>query len=71
MAVQRGSIVVVPLVGRPTLGVVWGTPTDNFAHNRLKDIDYAFDCPPLSEETSRSPSWRKAQNFPVSQSPYR
>jgi primosomal protein N' (replication factor Y) len=35
MSVQRGSIVVVPLVGRPTLGVVWGMPTDNFAHNRL------------------------------------
>jgi primosomal protein N' (replication factor Y) len=57
MAVQRGSIVVVPLVGRPTLGVVWGMPTDNFAHNRLKDIEYAFDCPPLSEELLQTVEW--------------
>ena len=48
--VVRGSIVAVPLVGRPTLGVVWGVPKDNFAHNRLKDILHAYDTPPLSEE---------------------
>jgi primosomal protein N' (replication factor Y) (superfamily II helicase) len=57
MAVTRGSIVVVPLVGRPTLGVVWGRPTDNFAHNRLKDIEIAFDCPPLSEELLQTTEW--------------
>jgi primosomal protein N' (replication factor Y) (superfamily II helicase) len=38
----------VPLVGRPTLGVVWGPPRDNFAHNRLKDIAHVYDTPPLS-----------------------
>ena len=38
MAVERGSIVVVPLGPRPTLGVVWGPPRDMVAHNRLKDI---------------------------------
>ncbi len=46
--VERGSIVAVPLVGRLTLGVVWGEPKDNFAHNRLKDIAIVYDVPPLS-----------------------
>ena len=31
MRVERGSIVAVPLVGRPTLGVVWGVPKGNYA----------------------------------------
>ena len=57
MVVRRGSIVAVPLVGRPTLGVVWGAPTDNFAHNRLKDIERAYDVPPLSEELMRLIDW--------------
>ena len=52
MAVTRGSIVAVPLVGRLTLGVVWGAPTDNFAHNRLKDIEIVYDVPPLSRRTA-------------------
>ena len=45
MTVVRGSIVAVPLVGRLTLGVVWGEPKDNFAHNRLKDIEVIYDVP--------------------------
>ena len=69
MPVQRGSIVAVPLVGRLTLGVVWGAPKDNFAHNRLKDIATVYDVPPLSRRTaedrrlgrratrSRRPAW--------------
>ena len=57
MAVERGSIVVVPLGPRPTLGVVWGEPKDNFAHNRLKDILEAFDVPPLSEELLKTVDW--------------
>jgi primosomal protein N' (replication factor Y) len=57
MHVTRGSIVAVPLVGRPTLGVVWGVPKDNFAHNRLKDIEYAYDVPPLSDELLRTVEW--------------
>ena len=43
MQVGRGSIVAVPLIGRTTLGVVWGVPQDNFAHNRLKDIERVFE----------------------------
>jgi primosomal protein N' (replication factor Y) len=57
MRVARGSIVAVPLVGRPTLGVVWGAPKDNFAHNRLKDISWAYDAQPLSEELLRTVDW--------------
>jgi len=57
MRVVRGSIVAVPLVGRLTLGVVWGEPKDNFAHNRLKDIEIVYDAPPLSEELLRTIDW--------------
>ena len=55
--VTRGSIVAVPLVGRPTLGVVWGVPKDNFAHNRLKDIARVYDVPALSEELLKTVDW--------------
>ena len=57
MAVARGSIVAVPLVGRLTMGVVWGEPKDNFAHNRLKDIEVIYDAPPLSDELLRTVDW--------------
>ncbi len=57
MDVQRGSIVAVPLVGRLTLGVVWGLPKDNYAHNRLKDIAQVYDTPPLSEELLKTVDW--------------
>ncbi|MDC9822128.1 primosomal protein N' [Devosia sp. ZB163] len=57
MKVERGSIVAVPLVGRLTLGVVWGVPKDNFAHNRLKDIAQVYDTPPLSEELLKTIDW--------------
>lgn len=57
MQVYRGSIVAVPLVGRLTLGVVWGEPIDNTAHNRLKDIERVFDVPPLSEELLKTVDW--------------
>ena len=57
MSVTRGSIVAVPLVGRLTLGVVWGPPKDNYAHNRLKDIEHIYDVPPLSEELLRTVDW--------------
>src|SRR5882724_11328442 len=55
--VERGSIVAVPLVGRLTLGVVWGVPKDNTAHNRLKDIEHVYDTPPLSDELLRTVDW--------------
>ncbi|WP_423066010.1 primosomal protein N' [Devosia sp. CN2-171] len=57
MSVERGSIVAVPLVGRLTLGVVWGVPKDNYAHNRLKDIAQIYDVPPLSEELLKTIDW--------------
>jgi primosomal protein N' (replication factor Y) (superfamily II helicase) len=57
MAVTRGSIVVVPLGPRPTLGVVWGPPRDMVAHNRLKDIAHVYDAPPLSDELLRLVDW--------------
>ncbi len=57
MKVGRGSIVAVPLNGRLTLGVVWGAPADNYAHNRLKDIEIAYDAPPLSDELLRTVDW--------------
>jgi primosomal protein N' (replication factor Y) len=57
MRVGRGSIVAVPLVGRLTLGVVWGPPTDMVAHNRLKDIAQVFDAPPLSDELLKLVEW--------------
>jgi len=57
MSVERGSIVAVPLIGRLTLGVVWGVPKDNFAHNRLKDIAQVYDVPPLSEELLKTVDW--------------
>jgi primosomal protein N' (replication factor Y) len=55
--VVRGSIVAVPLVGRLTLGVVWGEPKDNYAHNRLKDIEVIYDVPPLSDELLKTVDW--------------
>ncbi len=57
MSVERGSIVVVPLGPRPTLGVVWGPPKDMVAHNRLKDIAHVYDTPPLSEELLKLVDW--------------
>jgi primosomal protein N' (replication factor Y) len=57
MQVKRGSVVAVPLVGRPTLGVVWGPPKDMVAHNRLKDIVHHYDTPPLPEELLKLVDW--------------
>ena len=57
MHLTRGMIVAVPLVGRLTLGVVWGPPADMVAHNRLKDVAHVYDCPPLSEELLRLVDW--------------
>jgi primosomal protein N' (replication factor Y) len=57
MTVSRGSIVAVPLVGRLYVGIVWGPPQDMVAHNRLKDIEIAYDVPPLSEELLQTIDW--------------
>ncbi len=55
--VARGSIVMVPLGPRQTMGVVWGEPKDKVAHNRLKDILLNFDVPRLSEELLQLVNW--------------
>src|SRR5690606_4406134 len=57
MRVARGSVVAVPLVGRLTLGVVWGPPADMVAHNRLKDIAEVYYVPALSEELLKTVDW--------------
>src|ERR1700755_1152546 len=57
MAVTRGSIVAVPLNGRPTPGGVCGMAKENYAHTRLKDIEIAYDVPPLSDELLRTVEW--------------
>ena len=57
MEVQQGSMVMVPLGAKSTLGVVWGTPDDQQAHNRLKDIEQCFATSPLSEELMRLVDW--------------
>lgn len=57
MSVARGAIVAVPLGPRLTLGVVWGPPQDNVAHNRLKDIERVYDVPPLSDELLKLVDW--------------
>jgi len=57
MAVERGSIVAVPLGPRLILGVVWGAPRDMIAHNRLRDIAHAYAVPPLSEELLALVEW--------------
>ena len=57
MVVERGSIVAVPLGPRLILGVVWGAPKDNIAHNRLREVAQVYDVPPLSEELLRLVEW--------------
>lgn len=57
MSVARGSIVQVPLGPRKVVGVVWGEPQDKVAHNRLRDIELAFDTPPLTEELMLLVDW--------------
>jgi len=57
MVVERGSIVAVPLGPRLILGVVWGPPKDNIAHNRLRDVAHVYDVPPLSEELLKLVEW--------------
>ncbi len=57
MSVTRGTVVAVPLGPRLTLGVVWGKPKDEIGHNRLRNIEFSFDVPPLSEELLRLVEW--------------
>lgn len=55
--VVPGTIVMVPLGPRQTIGVVWGAPKDKVAHNRLKEISRIFDVAPLSHELMRLVDW--------------
>ncbi len=57
MELVRGSIVMVELGARQTLGVVWGEPADRVAHNRLKEVTHRFDVPPLSGELLELVEW--------------
>lgn len=57
MVVGPGDVVVVPLGPRQTVGVVWGPPRDQVAHNRLRDIVQVFEVPPLSDELMRLIDW--------------
>ena len=57
MRVTPGSIVMVPLGPRETMGVVWGAPKDKVAHNRLKDIGKHFEGPGLSGELLKMVDW--------------
>lgn len=57
MQVAPGSIVIVPLGPRETIGVVWGAPKDMVAHNRLRDISFVFDTPPLPGELLKLVDW--------------
>ncbi|SFV37422.1 replication restart DNA helicase PriA [Devosia crocina] len=57
MSVMRGSIVAVPLGPRLILGVVWGEPKDAVGHNRLRNIEFRPEVPPLSEELLKLVEW--------------
>jgi primosomal protein N' (replication factor Y) len=57
MSVERGTIVAVPLGPRLVVGVVWGEPADQVAHNRLRDIAHVYPVPALSEELLRTVDW--------------
>ena len=63
MAVQRGSIVLVPLGSRLALGVVLGKTASLEAHNRLREIEHCFDAGPLSEELLQFVDWVARYNL--------
>ena len=59
MKLARGNIVVVPLGrgGDRALGIVWGPGEGTFERSRLKEIEHAYDVPPLKEELLRFLTW--------------
>ena len=57
MDVEAGAIVRVPLGSREITGVVWGEPTGEVGHNRLKEILEVRDAPPLAEALRAFVSW--------------
>jgi primosomal protein N' (replication factor Y) len=53
-----GDIVAVPLGTRLVVGAVWDDPPDgSVGHNRLREVEYRFDTPPLAEAVRRFIDW--------------
>jgi primosomal protein N' (replication factor Y) (superfamily II helicase) len=60
MAVEPGSIVVVPIGPRQYAGVVWEPerlPTEEIGDNRLRNILAVADAPPIPEPVRRLVEW--------------
>ncbi|PZO73224.1 MAG: primosomal protein N' [Mesorhizobium amorphae] len=57
MAVEPGSIVRVPLGPRQVAGIVWDSETDPVDPKKLRSIQQAFDCPPITHEMRRFVDW--------------
>jgi primosomal protein N' (replication factor Y) len=60
MAVEPGSIVVVPIGPRQYAGVVWERerlPTEEIGDNRLRNILAVADAPPIPEPVRRLVEW--------------
>lgn len=58
MAVEPGSIVQVPLGPRLVVGVVWDGDDDGSVDaKKLKTIEKAFDCPPLTRDMRTFLDW--------------
>ncbi len=57
MRVVPGSIVRVPLGPRQVAGVVWDGGADPVDARKLRPIEQAFDCPPISRDMRRFVDW--------------
>ena len=60
MAVEPGSIVVVPIGPRQYAGVVWEPerlPTEEIGDNRLRNLIAVADAPPIPEPVRRLVEW--------------
>ncbi len=56
---KPGDIVTVPLGAREAIGVVWADDVDvrPGLHNRLKDVDFKLDYPPLKPDLRKFVDW--------------
>ncbi|WP_394887915.1 primosomal protein N' [Mesorhizobium sp. AaZ16] len=57
MHVEPGSIVRVPLGPRQVAGIVWDSACETVDARKLRPIEQAFDCPPISREMRRFVDW--------------
>jgi len=57
MHVEPGSIVRVPLGPRQVAGIVWDSACETVDARKLRPIEQAFDCPPISKEMRRFVDW--------------